>query len=290
VGEITRFDSGFSRIFFQSHIYVLLLLCFLLPWYAFIERWKQLTAEPISRRVYLLTALTLLIVFLSYSRSFWIALCATLLVLAVWLVCKERISFGRIVACVAMLILTFAIDYGVAFGLVNIPLSGFGGVDAGALLTARTKNLGSEPAAASRWDLITPLAQAATKHPVIGSGFGTAVTYTSSDLRVRQDHPDGRYTTTAFEWGYLDLALKFGLLGLLVYGFFIYRVIRVGIKKLHTTPQAYGETLGLLTSVVALLCVHVFTPYLNHPLGIGWLLLTALLFATPTTKQSPHRL
>ncbi|MDO8599317.1 MAG: hypothetical protein Q7S02_04365, partial [bacterium] len=75
-----------------------------------------------------------------------------------------------------------------------------------------------------------------------------------------------KYTTTAFEWGYLDDLLERGLLGLLAELWFLaalmYRSIREG-----------GDRAALGLGLLAVALVHVTSPYLNHPLGIGILLL-----------------
>ena len=86
----------------------------------------------------------------------------------------------------------------------------------------------------------------------------------SNDPRIRAEFPDGRYTTSAFEWGYLDIWLKIGLLGLLAYLILIVKIARESLKA-----GLLGEILFI--ALTALVITHTFSPYLNHPLGIGFI-------------------
>jgi O-antigen ligase len=133
----------------------------------------------------------------------------------------------------------------------------------------------SEAAVRSRWDLLPPLGKAIVKHPIIGSGFGTTVTYKSSDPRAVQLSPDGQFTTYAFEWGYLDILLKIGLAGLVVYLLLIVKIWRSGWRSGRSGDFM---PLGLLLGISALLATNFFSPYLNHPLGIGYILLCNSFF------------
>jgi len=88
------------------------------------------------------------------------------------------------------------------------------------------------------------------------------------------------YTTYAFEWGYLDIWFKIGLLGLLSYLFWLGIIFKKGISYYKTSPtiEIKTITLGLLFGLIALIITNIFTPYLNHPLGIGYLLLLSAVF------------
>ncbi len=132
-----------------------------------------------------------------------------------------------------------------------------------------------EAAVRSRWDLLPPLGREIIKHPIIGSGFGTTVTYKSSDPRAVQVNPGGIFTTYAFEWGFLDIMLKIGLTGLIVYLLLIGKIWRSGWRLGQS-----GEfiSFGLLLGLGALLATNFFSPYLNHPLGIGYIILSDIFF------------
>jgi O-antigen ligase len=107
--------------------------------------------------------------------------------------------------------------------------------------------------------------------PIFGQGFGKTVTYETEDPRLVQAG-NSQYTTYAFEWGYLDFLLKLGIFGLLAYLWLLYSILIYQFKKRGI--QA-GLGLGLLFLIIA----HFFTPYLNHPLGIIYVIICSCLIS-----------
>src|SRR3989339_542944 len=244
VGEVTNMKFGFYRIFFQSHIYTVFIFFFV---------GTQLALSSWSWRM--LKTKTFIFTY----------------ILFVWIFIKEQKSGKRIFGLLAILGVTFAIDIVFALGLVNFPTPGASSLSATSLLSERTKNITTENASLSRLSLLRPLTQASLNHPIFGSGLGSVLTYKSSDPRILETNPEGWYTTYAFEWGYLDLWFKFGFLGLLAYGYLLFSIFKYGLRRMKE-KAFHLETLALLFSLLALIATHCFTPYLNHPLGIGWLI------------------
>lgn len=288
VGEVTTMGNGFVRIFFQSHMYVVYLVFLIGIWFAYFGAWKERARLRDLWPTYLLFSFALLTVFLVYSRSFWVGSAVTVMIAFGWFAFKERMSFKRLCGIGVAFIATFLVMYSVALGIINFPLPGGKSVGATSLISERTTELGSESAASSRFNLLKPLWAADMIHPIVGSGLGTTVTYTSADPRILEEHPDGRYTTYAFEWGYLDLLLKFGLVGLLVYGYLILLLLYYGLRllKQYKESDQRVEVIGMMLTVIALLGTHFFTPYLNHPLGIGWLIFFSVYVTTGIEKEN----
>lgn len=287
VGEITNMKFGFFRIFFQSHIYSVFIFFFLGTWLASTTKWSRVLARSrVFLGTYALFALALLTVFLVYSRSFWVGSVATLLVAFGWFLFVEKMGVKRVFALGVGLVATFAIGIVFALGVVNFPLPGSSSISASDLITQRTKNITTENAASSRISLLRPLAEASVKNPVFGSGLGTTVTYISSDPRILEQDETGTYTTFSFEWGYLDLLLKFGVVGIVVYAYLVLLVLRYGLAAMQAGGEIRTETLGLLFGLIALLGTHFFTPYLNHPLGIGFLLMVSVI-VTMNVERTP---
>ena len=110
--------------------------------------------------------------------------------------------------------------------------------------------------------------QAIIKQPVWGYGLGKTLTYKSSDPRVLKKTSDGTYTTNAFEWGWLDLWLKLGLLGLVAYLWLLFSIFKKAWQKIKDNPY---QALAVIASLIALIGLNIFPPYLNHPLGFGFL-------------------
>lgn len=272
IGEITMMPNNFSRIFMQSQIYVLICFCISLPVLA-LQTFKRY-------KIFLLFALALLVIFLSYSRSFWVGTASVLLIFFSVALFYFKIKLKRIILIIALLIVISIADYGLALALINIPLAGNVGVSAGSLLTERTKDPTQEAAGSSRMNLIQPLIQKNLAHPIFGSGFGTEVTYETQDSRYLAMNHQSTYTTFSFEWGYLDLWLKLGLVGLLVYLLLLGKIFQAAYNKIKQQKHLFNKAFpfGLLLSFCVILVIHFFTPYLNHPLGLGWILLLSIYF------------
>ncbi|MCH8049627.1 hypothetical protein IH979_02855 [Patescibacteria group bacterium] len=113
------------------------------------------------------------------------------------------------------------------------------------------------------------------RSPIIGSGFGTEVTFISDDPRVRAINPSGEWTTYRFEWGYQDIWLKTGVLGLIAFGWYAILIFIAVIFTMKRHGNAWLSA-GLGAGVLALFIINIFTPFLNHPIGI-----ISMLFVLP---------
>lgn len=139
-------------------------------------------------------------------------------------------------------------------------------------------------AVSSRWNLLPPMMAEIWKSPIVGSGFGKEVTFISDDPRVRAINGTGEWTTYRFEWGYQDLWLKTGVLGLVAV-FLIAASYAIATQShLRKGHDDKWVVIGLFSSTIFVLIVHVFTPYLNHPLGISLLLLPLVFLAFEDPK------
>jgi len=270
IGEITLMSSGFYRIFFQSQIYVLIgffiLAAFLI--------WQKNKDKKIITRYALLATGCLSSILISFSRSFWVGLAFGIFILLIFLI-VDKFSFKKIIKIGLYGLAILIISGATILIAVKFPYPTPGKISWGSMLEERLADL-NEAAVRSRWDLLPPLGREIVKHPVLGSGFGTTVTYKSSDPRAVQVNPGGIFTTYAFEWGYLDIMLKIGLAGLVVYLLLIAKIWRLGWFWGHSGEWLH---LGLLLGLAALLVTNFFSPYLNHPLGISYIMLCGVIFS-----------
>lgn len=277
VEEITFVAQNFYRIFSQSHFYSLVGAILIITLLALKSR-----AEWQKRYRFLVIALTCSTVSLliSYSRSFWLSFILTAIVMLVVFVKRYRFSFRRVFKFSLALIGLLTLEAVLIVLLVSLPTwltTGQPGTSLASLIEERIGD-SQEPALQSRWSLLKPLTKEIISSPVIGKGFASEVTYVSSDPRLVASS-GGIYRTYGFEWGYLDIMLKMGLIGLAVYGLFLWQLGKLGLmayKKCSSEQQII--VLGLLFGLLALIISHATTPYLNHPLGIGYLLLCAAVF------------
>jgi hypothetical protein len=142
-----------------------------------------------------------------------------------------------------------------------------------------------ELAVSSRWNMLAPLVSAIVEYPVLGQGFGKELTYISDDPRiVEMSEGTGELITYRFEWGFLDVWLKMGLFGVMVYAWMLFALVfQVYRNVLVVGPWSFAAVrerwleIGFVSGTVMLFAVHVFTPYLNHPIGLLYLLVCAFM-------------
>ena len=261
VGEITPTLSGWPRIFIQSQIYPILAFLFI----SFQNKFKIIYL--------LLAALFLSTALISFSRSFWLALSLTaaLSLVLIW----RNNGFKKASQLFLKYILTGLISFLIIYLIAVFPYPKTGVFNADFL--NRISN-GGESAISSRWSLMPALFKEINKEPFFGQGYGATVTYKSRDPRILQNNPGGIYTTYAFEWGYLDLWLKIGFFGLLSYFVLLFVLIKYSLSKNNINYLNLGFGMGL----VFIILTHIFTPYLNHPLGFGFLMIASCLI--PLTR------
>ena len=259
VGEITFLSENYVRVFFQAQFYVLA---------GFLAAIVLLALDPkgkVNQRwLWGLIFLQSLALIISLSRSFWLGALAGFALLLVLLFFKYHWKFVSLLkgflALAAMLVLNLGF-------LSAVTLNFYPEV-----LTGRFVDPASEAASASRLNQLKPLWQAIQNDWFLGAGFGKEVSYLTRDPRLVRQLSGGYYTTYAFDWGYLDIWLKIGLLGLLAYFWLMVKIIRQSFRA-----EALGAILMIVLAAVAV--THVFSPYLNHPLGIGLIMLFSATLA-----------
>jgi hypothetical protein len=288
VGEITWAGGNFFRIFIQSQIYSLLGIfitaVFIIT--AINKKRDDKLASLTWKNKYfkLLFAILVLLqtsILISFSRSFWLGGFIGAIAILIYLIILYKKQFKPLFKTIGILLLGVIASIALMITIVNFPIPTPAGMFSADMFKDRFKT--DDAAASSRWNLLPILIEASKKAPILGTGFGTIITYQTEDPRIKNEqNPDGWYTTFTFEWGYLDTITEIGILGLLVYLLLIIQIFWRGIAV--TLSQVEGSAkpffIGLLIGLLALLVTHGFSPYLNHPLGIGYLMLCASIFST----------
>lgn len=278
--EITAMGNNFYRVFSQAQMWSLLGLFVSIGWFS-IPRLpapqegvpqgarRRTTASRVSLILIFASSLSILA---SFSRSFWLALILVGVTLVPWALRRAGWSWRRLALTALFTVVLVVLEYGVLSFTANYPsLYGRkGGVIALDLLRDRATEL-QEPAAVSRYALFVPLMKVSLQHPILGSGFGKTLTFQTTDPRT-VEKTGGVRTTYAFEWGFLDLWLKTGILGLFVFLGILLAFIREFRAVLRFGDRgSRGLAWGFLFALAALYLTHSFSPYLNHPIGVGFL-------------------
>ena len=266
----------YFRVFQPDQFYVLiftLLLC---------AGWSEWGFSIGKRWVLAVLALMFAIDVAGQSRSFWLGLIVGAAMIGATIL-YDRVAMRKIfaakvfgLAALALAIvglwLTVVFPIPVRPDLTNNPFyKGSGDNTRGLAVT-------------SRWNLLTPLMAEIDKAPILGLGFGTSITYVSDDPRIRATNPTGEYTTDRFEWGYQDIWLKMGIPGLLAFAYLLFVLLRSAMRAVREKHDDRWIVIGMVSGVVALYVAHVFSPYLNHPIGLGFLVLALPFF--PWQKKS----
>ena len=279
LAEITKMTDAIFRVFLPSQIYLLFLLLFLAPffWLRSVS-WKE---GVIFASVQGISIATLLV---SLSRSYLVGLFVGMCTFVLALFFSKSVSLKQIFPAIGWHALSKIFGLIFLATALFLPVSYLHG-QAGDWADMFSSRAGStqDAAISSRWKLLDPMWQTIKEHPILGSGFGKTVSFETDDPRAEAVTGDKIWTTYAMEWGWLELWLKMGILGPLVFLWIAYVVIR-GLIPLLAQPARW-LAIGGLASLALLYTIHIFSPYLNHPLGIGFLLFLAPFLEIPFTKQ-----
>jgi len=268
VGEMTAL-GGWNRVFIQSQIFSVIAYFACLLHFKDIRKLKELKWRD-NLSCLLMLGLFFSTIIISLSRSFWAAFILTLLAILSFIAWHyswrqalklSGLFFGSVVIGIIMIFMV-------------IPFSAPAQFEE--QLADRVSNAG-EAAVVSRWALLPAIIEEIKQNPITGQGFGATVTYISQDPRVLENEASGRYTTYAFEWGYLDIWLKLGLVGLVAYLWLLGHLLSASYRTYRRTGAKLQ--LVLLAGLIFLAITHIFTPYLNHPLGIGFIVAASCLIS-----------
>lgn len=253
VGEMTFLDNGFVRIFFQSQLYLLL------AWFII---FRQALQSKMSGKYILFLTILLAAIYISLSRSYWLALFVILLI--IFFTSKQYLKF------IKYFIFISALSVALVLLLFNFPR--YHTID----LLANRSVSGQEAAISSRAQLWPVMLKAIGQSPIIGHGFGQELSFYSNDPRSKNaQNPQGERTTFSFEWGWLDFMVKAGLLLPLFFVYWLFYLFLGTYGIIRSKPQFWPY----LAFLVALPIIHIFSPYLNHPLGLGWLILQTVVIS-----------
>lgn len=276
--EITEMKYGFYRVFSQAHIYVLILLFFMV-FFIFSHLSKEKEKDT-GKKIFFaaLYIISLAVIIIDLSRSFWAGGFAGVLFMYYIFIFVMRYPWKKLLNITLMLFSGAVVAFVIIMAVVKFPYPKENGEFSADLLSDRVTELIGESGAKSRWNLLPILAAAAEKHIFLGSGFGATVTYQSSDPRIRSLNSSGEYKTYAFEWGYLDIILKIGILGMAAYLWLIWKILSKGWEIIRGKNNYSAVISGCMIGIILILATSIFSPYMNHPLGIGYIMLCSVIF------------
>jgi hypothetical protein len=274
IAEVTDVGGGVYRVFMQSQMFTAIFGWFVLA----------LSMTNQKKQWFIgLGAMSVAVVLLALSRSFWVGLLPAFVFLLFMLARTRKPTFSAIARFIGWSTITIALGVALllAVALFPIPDPSLAGDSLFASFKDRTTEI-DDAGISSRWKLFTPMFSTIVESPLVGHGFGKAVTFESDDPRIRSISPDGTWSTTSMEWGWLELWIKMGVVGPLAFFYAAYELVR-RLWSYQWTQQAWMG-LALITGLVFIYSTHFFSPYLNHPIGLGYLLF--LIPFLPDKKQA----
>lgn len=262
--EVSYLGGRFFRVFFYSHLFLIFTFLLVLVW----PDREQRTIRVGRLMVGVASAIALII---SFSRSFWLGVIVGCLA-ALWFMPRSQRwkFFGLAVASIGLLVLGFAFLSPPVFTVFSDRVTSL-------------FNPTSEIATQTRLNLLPTLLDKIKAEALFGHGFGATVVFTTFVPGTEMIEYVSAYL---FEWTYLDILVKIGLIGLAAFAFFAISLFRLLLRCYRYGNEAV--TRWLIVSLVAFFIVNVTTPYLNHPIGIGWLLLTTLTAAVMSRTTDHH--
>ncbi len=248
-GKATSTGFGFYRIVTPLHLF----LTALVPYVGYRLLFSGSRIKS-GMTVLLLTAV-LLVPTINFSRIYFLAIIPATLIMAWKLPWKKVLLTLILIGAISLgeyTLLNLAASRGTSFGFEFLTKQSRGIIDPE-----------SEASASARAAILPHLIQKIKNRPILGEGLGATVTYYNPFLQKE-------LTTPHLDWGYLELAVEFGLfaawffLGLLVWLF--YRGFR--------NPLA-------ASIIVFLLVTSITTPALFHVYGIALILAVLIANALP---------
>lgn len=276
LAEITKLgESFFYRVFIQTQFFTIVFGALVLALLPKLLVWRD--------KVYavLLFAFIFATLLLSLSRSFWVGMFFAITVFIIFFIrffskkITYKIMIGSILSSVvigfALIILTV---------LFPFPAQKVGGSDLADFFVRRVAE--EDASISSRWNLLNPMLKTISQNPIFGNGFGKRATFNTEDPRALSINPDGTWSTYAMEWGWFELWYKMGIFGPIGFLIIFVWIVR---RLLSTIKNEQGWlSLGLITGIVFLYTIHFFSPYLNHPIGLGFLLFTMVFVQQKDTN------
>jgi len=207
----------------------------------------------------------------SYTRGFWVGIIGALIFLFFFLTWKSR---GKLLAGAAVLFLISEIIFQAFFSLSFFNFF-FNRLATSISVERDPVSLGQ------RLSQARVLGGAILRQPFWGTGFGTYF----PNYRTIQDVAD----PYSFELGYLDMTVKFGIIGFAFWGLVILRIFAKGLKllwfKFDLKRLDQALILGFLSGLVALLIIGGTSPFLMSGFGILHIVLAVYLLEMISAKR-----
>ncbi len=259
IGKATFTKDNFFRIVSPAHLFVLPVFITFLS--LIIAKFKKGFQKKYLIILALLLSFCLL---LNFSRAYFLGVLIGLIVLKVGTRFKKWLLFSVIV------ILLMVVQFGVLFGIA----SGGDVLEGAGFLKNRMETLTKpqdELSSLTRLVILPDLLSQIYDVPIFGHGLGSKVGY--------PDPLSGEYKHTFhIDWGYLEIWLELGFLALILYFTLLTMIFCKAYKIAKRSVSLFKKRLyfGIGAGLVALFVASLAGPFLFHPLGILYIVLSLI--------------
>lgn len=248
VGKITDMQTGFFRIVETTHLIIIPLILLISS--------LLMRKEKHNKMWYIMLGLLAFILITNLSRGYFLALAIGLLILKYkhkWLPWLKVCAILTV-----MIIMIFSGTNWLASGGKTLGWELFG---------LRVKSFTSpeiEISTETRMLKLPIILNSIKDNPLLGTGLGAQLSFlnTATNETEKSGH---------FDWGYLEMWVEIGLLGLIILtGLYILAIYEL-IRKIKNIPDWHDFDVGLIAGLVAFLIMNITIAALFHVFGLLFL-------------------
>lgn len=244
LAKITYLDSGFWRIVFPEHLLLIPAMIFLIALYI----------KTKDKLILIFLGLANIVLALNISRAYLLALLFALLILKYQTKFLEWLKIS-VITLTSFILLFFVINLSLSQGQAL-------GLNILGLRLPGITQINTDPSANNRLQLLGPIWKNIKSSPVFGQGLGLDLNFVNAQGQ--------NITTRHFDWGYLEIWAKLGLIFLVAFtGIWL-----VLIKNLFSQTKKQALALACAAALLAILVSNIWAQTTLHILGVIFFSLT----------------
>jgi O-antigen ligase len=240
-GKITELGYNFFRIVLPEHLLIIPIAVIII---------SQLTYSIKNKVLWAYLFLTFFILSVNSTRIYIIAFFLSQMVFFTKKFWKNHLRLAGI-STVCFLLIFISVHTLVSRGKSS-------GLELIGLRASGITTPSSDVSGAIRLALLPDILHSIKKHPWLGSGLSTTVTFVNPVTNSQE-------TRTQFDWGYLEMITELGILGTVSYLVLLSVILYNLTKRRH---QQWTQGRGLAAGLVALGIINLTTPALFQGFGV----------------------
>lgn len=203
---------------------------------------------------------------INFSRAYFLGILIGLIFLL------KGINWQRWLIFSCLVVFILVAEFGLLFGLVSGGAA-LQGLDFFKSRIGTILSPDKETSSLTRMTILPVLIKKIWQQPIFGQGLGSTVSY--NDLLTGEEK-----STFHLDWGYLEIWVELGLFGLISYVLILFYIFYQGWEKIKELKRHVFKKrliIGLLAGLAGLIIATLTGPFLFHPLGIFYLVLTTVI-------------